>query len=43
MNQTKLAVNAGIDLAGWFTETESLVYRTLVGSIRAGTVVEVGV
>ena len=31
------------DLSGWFTEVEAEVYRSLVGTIRSGTVVEVGV
>ena len=32
-----------IDLQGWFTLTESKVYRSLVNRIRSGIVVEVGV
>ena len=33
----------GLDLDGWFTETEAEVYRSLVQRIRCGIVVEVGV
>ncbi len=31
------------DLGGWFTDVEAEVYRSLVGAIRSGVVVEVGV